>query len=134
MEIKNRIHDVDYDLEAALEYNPDPDDPLKASDILGEHAVIYGENDGYAWHWLVELKDGRFAYITGDCDYTGWDCSSSASWQFAETLQDALSLVPTVEEYTGRRLREQLANQLNNIQPFGTYKVVNCKKKENNNA
>jgi hypothetical protein len=73
MEIRNRIHDVDYDLEAALEYNPDPDDPLKASDILGEHAVIYGENDEYSWHWLVELNDGRFAYISGECDYTGWD-------------------------------------------------------------
>ena len=73
MKIKNTLHEVDYDLEAALNYNPDDENPLKPNDILGECAVIYGENDEWAWHWLVELKDGRFAYVTGDCDYTGWD-------------------------------------------------------------
>ena len=69
----NRIHDVDYDLEAALEYNPDAKNPLTKEEISGELAVIYGENDEWSWHWIVSLKDGRFAYIVGECDYTGWD-------------------------------------------------------------
>jgi hypothetical protein len=35
------------------------------------HAV--GENDGPDWLALMELWDGRYAYLHAGCDYTGWD-------------------------------------------------------------
>lgn len=24
--------------------------------------------------WFFELKDGRFAFVSAGCDYTGWGC------------------------------------------------------------
>lgn len=32
--------------------------------------------------FLMQLKDGRFAYLTGWCDYTGWGCQDGASLTF----------------------------------------------------
>jgi len=121
------MHEVDYDLESALEYNQNGGykntGSLVVEDIKGEIAVVYGENDEYYWHWIVALKDGRFAYITGECDYTGWDCSSTAGWHIANTLEEIILLTPITEEYTGRNIRGQLINQIYGIQPFGTYKI-----------
>lgn len=31
-----------------------------------------GANEGPNWVGLFQLKDGRFAFITAGCDYTGW--------------------------------------------------------------
>jgi hypothetical protein len=60
---------ADSDLSAAIEYNsvvlPSP-----ISEIL---ATITGDNEGPDWHWIVKLDGGEYAYITGGCDYTGWD-------------------------------------------------------------
>lgn len=45
--------------------------------------------------FLMALKDGRFAYLTGWCDYTGWGCQDGADIQYAdspeklETAKDA---------------------------------------------
>lgn len=39
-------------------------------------AEITGERDEKDWHWLVGFQDGKVGYITGGCDYTGWDCQS----------------------------------------------------------
>ena len=32
-----------------------------------------GEPDNDSWSCLVELNDGRWAYLDGSCDYTGFD-------------------------------------------------------------
>ena len=37
-----------------------------------------GENDEYGWYWILQMKNGLFAFARGCCDYTGWDCQSSA--------------------------------------------------------
>ena len=69
----------DYDLEAALEHNGWG---YVLKNILNVLAEVPGEADGAEWHWVVELKtpmgedgigSGKFAYISGGCDYTGWD-------------------------------------------------------------
>jgi hypothetical protein len=41
-------------------------------------------NDYEDWYggFLVELKDGRFAYVSGWCDTTGWGCQDGASCEF----------------------------------------------------
>lgn len=65
---------LDYNLQAALENNPQEN--FTADNILNVMAVFEGENEGAEWAWVVKLTSGRFAYIQGGCDFTGWDCSS----------------------------------------------------------
>jgi hypothetical protein len=66
---QDALYHVDSDLAAAIEYNgvtlPSP-----ITEIL---ATIEGCNDEADWHWIVRLEGGDYAYITGGCDYTGWD-------------------------------------------------------------
>lgn len=77
---------IDWDLEACLEYNPQS---FTVDDIEVVLAVWEGENDGDDWRWILQLKDGRFVFLQGGCDYTGWDCQSSAVSIFADTAIDA---------------------------------------------
>lgn len=70
---------VDYDFCACLEYNPQPFNLMDVARVL---AVIEGENDREDWHWVVRLRDRRFVYLRGGCDYTGWDCRSWADSVF----------------------------------------------------
>lgn len=53
-----------------------PADPVRRRDVTRVVAASEGENDGPAWVIVVELKDGRFAFLTAGCDYTGWDCKA----------------------------------------------------------
>jgi hypothetical protein len=57
------------DLAAAFENNT----ARPSAPIVDVIAAIEGANDGPSWHWLALLDNGHFAYITGGCDYTGWD-------------------------------------------------------------
>lgn len=81
--------DTTYDLEACLRYNPQP---FAKDDVEGILAVVEGENDERPWWWILSLTDGRFAMLTGSCDYTGWDCQSGASSEFAATPEEAVDL------------------------------------------
>jgi hypothetical protein len=57
-----------------------PGDEVKGysfDDIDRVIAWYEGENDGPNWLLLVALNDGRFAYTSAGCDYTGWDCQAS---------------------------------------------------------
>jgi hypothetical protein len=78
---------IDYDLSACLDYNPQ--DTFSIESIQRVHAVWEGDNDGPAWRWVLELKDGRFAYLQGGCDYTGWDCRSYAFHHIVESAEQA---------------------------------------------
>ena len=77
-----------YDLRAACEYNN-----IDSSDLVDVLLEITGENDEADWHWIVTTTSG-FAYISGGCDYTGWDCQSGAERFNAATLEDAIALCP----------------------------------------
>ncbi len=68
---------VDYDFVACLEFNAQPS--FTFEDVKKVLAVVEGEHDGADWHWVFSLNNGRFMYMRGGCDYTGWDCQSSAS-------------------------------------------------------
>lgn len=81
----------DYDLAACLEFNPQ--NGFTIDDVVKKLAVIEGANEADAWHWILELKDGRFVYLTGGCDYTGWDCQSSATSSIWPTCREALTAV-----------------------------------------
>lgn len=45
-----------------------------------------GENDGPNWIAVFRLRDGRFAFLSAGCDYTGWGCQESGSTWFAASL------------------------------------------------
>ena len=67
----NRNEAIDYDLEAALEHNDHHD---LIDQIEGVVLELTGEGDEREWYWIVQFKtEPRWGYITGGCDYTGWD-------------------------------------------------------------
>lgn len=39
-------------------------------------AIEDGQNDGDPWIGLFKLRDGRYAFLSAGCDYTGWDCQA----------------------------------------------------------
>ena len=103
---------IDYDLFTCLEFNAQND--FTVDDIRQVLAVWEGENDGDYWRWILTLKDGRFVFLQGSCDYTGWDCRSSASSVIADTIATVID-----EARKGDRFYENtpviiahLANQL----------------------
>lgn len=70
--------------------------PLEEANIQKEDVariVHYrdGENDDSAWLFVLEMTDGRFAYVSAWCDYTGWDCQAGAEVTYADSLAE---LVP----------------------------------------
>lgn len=100
---------ADYDLVACLEENPQ--EGFTIDDIAKVLAVFEGENDETDWHWILRLKDDRFIYLSGGCDYTGWDCRSWASHSVVNSPSDALFLVG--EQYFRRDVtREQIVSSL----------------------
>lgn len=103
--------ELDYDLEACLENNPQPG--YAAEDIAEVLAVWEGANDGDYWRWILRLNDGRFVYLRGGCDYTGWDCRSSAASEFAG-LPDTLLIIKQDEpDEVLTSLRQQLLHGKN---------------------
>lgn len=84
---------VGYDLAAAINENRVELSAMPTAIVL----ELTGENDGHDWHWIVSLDGGAFAYVTGGCDYTGWDCQSNCHAYEAETLDAAIALVGEVE-------------------------------------
>ena len=77
---------IDHDLFTCLKENPQP---FTIDDIAKVLAVHEGANDGDDWRWVLSLNDGRFVFLQGWCDYTGWDCQSDASSAFADTPEGA---------------------------------------------
>ena len=65
---------LDYDLGVALKCNPQSYDLTHIERVL---AVVEGERDERDWHWVLRLTAAknpkRYVYVTGGCDYTGWD-------------------------------------------------------------
>lgn len=78
--------EFDYDLEACLTNNPQKGFVLE--DISVVLAVWEGQNDGDDWRWVLKLKDDRFVFLQGGCDYTGWDCQSWASHVIFTSLDE----------------------------------------------
>lgn len=97
--------EIDWDLASCMDYN---DVDFEKKDIAEVLAVVEGERDGADWHWIVSLKDNRYAYIIGGCNYTGWDCQS---WATA-TLYDTPELACLDADKTISGLSEKLLNQV----------------------
>lgn len=79
--------DLDSDLQDILSNNGLGD---KVDLIARVDLQISGENDGPNWHWIVQLKDDTWAYVSGGREYTGWDCQSD--WEAAPTREATIAL------------------------------------------
>lgn len=101
---EDELFDAEYDLSAALRHNSLGDNIERIAKIC---LSLNDNADETSWHWIVALVDGRFAYVSGSHDYTGWDCQSSCDWEEAATLAGALQLVPQDER---RVFEEMIAN------------------------
>lgn len=102
--------ELDYDLEACLTHNTQ--EGYNADDIAEVLAVWEGENEGDDWRWILRLNDGRFVFLQGGCDFTGWDCQSYAVSAFAG-LPDVLLIIEEQGDHKDRAdviasLRQQL--------------------------
>lgn len=72
---------ADYDWEEAFKYAETPEGVIgdatdraafTREDVVEVLGLRPGENDGPEWLGLFRLKDGRFAFLSAGCDYTGW--------------------------------------------------------------
>lgn len=65
-------------------------DPFQRNDVKRVIAAADGENDGADWIGIFELNDGRFAFLSAGCDYTGWDCQSGGGATVSHSLDHLL--------------------------------------------
>lgn len=47
-------------------------EPFTREDVAEIIAMDDGCNDGPDWIGVFRLNDGRFAFVSAGCDYTGW--------------------------------------------------------------
>lgn len=80
-------------------------------------AQVPGEADGLDWHWLARMKNGKYVYITGSCDYTGWDCQSWMKHWYGSSVEKVLRFVEDGNEK--KPIRTQLFHQVTGDQPYG---------------
>lgn len=71
---------------------------FEPGDVAEVLAASEGENDETSWIAAFRLRDGRFAFLSAWCDYTGWGCRDGGDVQFAATLDDLIRLAMTNEE------------------------------------
>ncbi len=108
------------DIKYAFEYNGLAPHLDEIESIVAE---VCGEHDGCEWFWILKMKDGTFRKAEGGCDYTGWDCQSSASIsEPVATVEEALALAPEVDMYK-RGIRRVLTGQVKEEIPFAVYQA-----------
>lgn len=56
-------------------------------DVAEVLASVKGENDGANWVAILRLQDGRYAYLTAWCDYTGWGCREGGESATSNTFE-----------------------------------------------
>lgn len=58
---------------------PFSSEPFTRNDVVEIVAQREGERDERDWVVVCKLADGRYALMSGGCDYTGWDCQSNVA-------------------------------------------------------
>ncbi len=64
------------DLTACLLHNPQR--LFTVADIVQVPVEVRGAPGGRAWHWILELSDGRVLLLQGQCASSGW--AQSSAW------------------------------------------------------
>lgn len=62
--------------------------PFGLDDVEEVIATSEGQNDGEPWVGVFRLRDGRFAFVSAWCDYTGWGCQDGGLVRLASSLDD----------------------------------------------
>lgn len=105
----------DYDFEECLKYAP-----FNKEDVEEILACSPGEADGDHWYYIVKLKDGKFGYVTGSCDYSGWGCQEDGDGKIADTLIEAVNYAERYEwRGPNEDLRKNLLEQAEGKAPYG---------------
>lgn len=86
---------------------------FKAEDVKEIIAMEEGENDDATWIGLFLLEDGRYAFVSAGCDYTGWGCQESGSSFVGATLDDMIQYGLGDDDRV--RLFDQIEKYKNNI-------------------
>lgn len=108
------------DLKYALEYNCLLE-KLGLVDVIV--AEVCGENDGAHWYWILQMRDGTFAWAEGSCDYTGWDCQSNAIFVDGfKTPEEAIDNLKVSEYEDRKNIKKCLLAQIKEELPFAIYK------------
>lgn len=107
---------IDYDLQSNYDYNLGGG-PFLLTEIAYVLAAVMGENDGPSYHWICAMKDHTYAYVSGSCDYTGWDCQSGGEVEILPTLKMAIDKLPEVDD--SRKIKESILQQLVGECAFG---------------
>lgn len=81
--------------------------PIEPAAVEGVVAAWGGSPEGYAsWNggFLMKLKDGRWLYLSGWCDTTGWGCQDGISTAYFDAepeLEELQSMPkPDAESYS----------------------------------
>lgn len=98
------------------------DDFTETLNVLGNKLAIvkcikaYGQSPegGVSWEggFVVKLKDGRYAHISGWCDYTGWGCQDGVNVDYANKLSD-LQLPTNIYDRNPVDLNRYLEGKIN---------------------
>ena len=103
--------DVKDEMRYAIECNPHPQVNDFNSTVDKIIACIPGANDEENWYWLVTDKTGDIWYISGGCDYTGWDCQSHLNYIKVDTNQSP-ELQFEEYDYSNRPIRKHFSSAL----------------------
>jgi hypothetical protein len=55
----------------------------------------HGDDAEWTGGFLLKLKDGRFAYIEGWCDTTGWGCQDGVETTIFDQVPEQLEALPS---------------------------------------
>lgn len=108
----------DYDFNECLKYAP-----FKKEEVEEIIACSPGGADGESWHYIVLLKKGRYGYVTGWCDYTGWGCREGGNGSIHGTAQEAVDQTKSStwddRPEEDEKLRKNLIGQVKGVTPYG---------------
>lgn len=97
----------DFDFNECLKYAP-----FEKGDVSEIIACWPGEADGEKWHYIVELKNKEYGYVTAWCDYSGWGCQEGGEGFKAKTIKEIFKKIENKE------VRENLENQCSGNAPY----------------
>jgi len=62
--------------------------PVTVDNVSMILAYDEGVNDDQSWVAIVQLDDGRWAFVDAWCDYTGWDCQSGGQKWLSHSIEN----------------------------------------------
>jgi hypothetical protein len=75
---------------------------IKDKGIKRVIASSEGDNDGDDWIILAEMDNGRFAFASAGCCYTGWECHASGYVEYYTTYEEAVHPLNLTDENASR--------------------------------